>query len=44
MDALTPSKCQFPLTFSVGKPVVLADTVSTYWVFYGKVKLDRMGY
>jgi cytochrome d ubiquinol oxidase subunit II len=27
-----------------GLPVVLAYTVSIYWIFRGKVKLDRMSY
>ena len=28
----------------MGIPVVLAYTVSIYWTFRGKVKLDRMSY
>ncbi|HTB82758.1 MAG TPA: cytochrome d ubiquinol oxidase subunit II [Candidatus Sulfotelmatobacter sp.] len=28
----------------IGIPVVLAYTVSTYWIFRGKVKVDRMSY
>jgi cytochrome d ubiquinol oxidase subunit II len=28
----------------IGLPVVLAYTVSIYWIFRGKVKLDRMSY
>lgn len=28
----------------IGVPIVLAYTVSIYWVFRGKVKLDRMSY
>jgi cytochrome d ubiquinol oxidase subunit II len=28
----------------VGVPIVLAYTVSIYWIFRGKVKLDRMSY
>jgi len=28
----------------IGIPVVLAYTVSIYWIFRGKVKLDRMSY
>jgi cytochrome d ubiquinol oxidase subunit II len=28
----------------IGVPVVLAYTVSIYWIFRGKVKLDRMSY
>jgi len=29
---------------AIGLPVVLAYTVSIYWIFRGKVKLDRMSY
>jgi cytochrome bd ubiquinol oxidase subunit II len=29
---------------AIGVPVVLAYTVSIYWIFRGKVKLDRMSY
>ena len=33
------------LTIAVlGIPIVLAYTVSIYWIFRGKVKLDRMSY
>ena len=28
----------------IGVPVVFAYTVSIYWIFRGKVKLDRMSY
>jgi len=28
----------------VGVPVVLAYTVSIYWIFRGKVKLEKMSY
>jgi cytochrome bd ubiquinol oxidase subunit II len=28
----------------IGVPVVLAYTVSIYWIFRGKVKLDKMSY
>jgi cytochrome d ubiquinol oxidase subunit II len=28
----------------IGVPVVLAYTVSIYWIFRGKVRLDRMSY
>lgn len=28
----------------LGLPLVLAYTVSIYWIFRGKVKLDRMSY
>jgi cytochrome d ubiquinol oxidase subunit II len=28
----------------IGVPIVLAYTVSIYWIFRGKVKLDRMSY
>jgi cytochrome d ubiquinol oxidase subunit II len=28
----------------IGVPVVLAYTVSIYWIFQGKVKLDKMSY
>jgi cytochrome d ubiquinol oxidase subunit II len=28
----------------IGLPVVLAYTVSIYWIFRGKVKLDKMSY
>ena len=28
----------------IGVPVVLAYTVSIYWIFRGKVQLDRMSY
>ena len=28
----------------IGVPVVVAYTVSIYWIFRGKVKLDRMSY
>ena len=27
-----------------GVPVVIAYTISIYWIFRGKVKLDRMSY
>jgi cytochrome d ubiquinol oxidase subunit II len=29
---------------ATGVPVVLAYTVSIYWIFRGKVRLDRMSY
>jgi len=28
----------------VGVPIVLAYTVCIYWIFRGKVKMDRMSY
>ena len=28
----------------IGVPIVLAYTISIYWIFRGKVKLDRMSY
>jgi cytochrome d ubiquinol oxidase subunit II len=28
----------------LGLPVVLAYTISIYWIFRGKVRLDRMSY
>jgi cytochrome d ubiquinol oxidase subunit II len=28
----------------VGVPIVLAYTVSIYWIFRGKAKLDKMSY
>jgi cytochrome d ubiquinol oxidase subunit II len=28
----------------IGVPIVLAYTVSIYWIFRGRVKLDRMSY
>jgi len=28
----------------IGVPIVLAYTVSIYWIFRGKVRLDRMSY
>jgi cytochrome d ubiquinol oxidase subunit II len=28
----------------IGMPVVIAYTVSIYWIFRGKVKLDRLSY
>jgi cytochrome d ubiquinol oxidase subunit II len=28
----------------IGMPIVLAYTVSIYWIFRGKVKLDKMSY
>jgi cytochrome d ubiquinol oxidase subunit II len=28
----------------IGVPIVLAYTVSIYWIFRGKVKLDKMSY
>jgi cytochrome d ubiquinol oxidase subunit II len=28
----------------IGVPIVLAYTLSIYWIFRGKVKLDRMSY
>jgi len=28
----------------IGVPVVLTYTVSIYWIFRGKVKLDKMSY
>jgi len=28
----------------IGVPAVLAYTVSVYWIFRGKVKLDKMSY
>ena len=33
------------LTIAIlGVPIVLAYTLSIYWIFRGKVKLDRMSY
>ena len=29
---------------TLGVPIVLAYTVSIYWIFRGKVKLDKMSY
>jgi cytochrome d ubiquinol oxidase subunit II len=29
---------------AIGVPAVLAYTMSIYWIFRGKVKLDRMSY
>ncbi len=28
----------------IGVPIVIAYTISIYWIFRGKVKLDRMSY
>jgi len=28
----------------IGVPIVIACTVCIYWIFRGKVKLDRMSY
>jgi cytochrome d ubiquinol oxidase subunit II len=28
----------------IGVPIVIAYTVCIYWIFRGKVKLDRMSY
>jgi cytochrome d ubiquinol oxidase subunit II len=41
----SPKTLAIMLTIAlIGVPVVLAYTVSIYWIFRGKVKLDRMSY
>jgi len=43
--ASSPKTLGIMLTIAIiGVPIVLAYTVSIYWVFRGKVKLDRMSY
>jgi cytochrome d ubiquinol oxidase subunit II len=43
--ASSPKTLGIMLTIAlIGIPVVLAYTVSIYWVFRGKVKLDKMSY
>ena len=43
--ASSPKTLGIMLTIAaIGVPVVLAYTVSIYWIFRGKVKLDRMSY
>ena len=43
--ASSPKTLGIMLTIAViGVPVVLAYTVSIYWIFRGKVKLDQMSY
>ncbi len=43
--ASSPRTLGIMLTIAlIGLPVVLAYTVSIYWIFRGKVKLDRMSY
>jgi cytochrome d ubiquinol oxidase subunit II len=43
--ASSPKTLGIMLTIAIiGLPIVLAYTVSIYWVFRGKVKLDRMSY
>jgi cytochrome d ubiquinol oxidase subunit II len=44
-SASSPKTLGIMLTFAViGVPIVLAYTVSIYWIFRGKVTLDRMSY
>ena len=43
--ASSPTTLKIMLVIAcIGLPVVLAYTVSIYWIFRGKVKLDRMSY
>jgi cytochrome bd ubiquinol oxidase subunit II len=43
--ASSPKTLGMMLTIAlIGVPIVLAYTVSIYWIFRGKVKLDRMSY
>lgn len=43
--ASSPRTLAIMLTIAIiGIPIVLAYTVSIYWIFRGKVKLDRMSY
>jgi cytochrome d ubiquinol oxidase subunit II len=43
--ASSPKTLGIMLTIAlIGVPLVLAYTVSIYWIFRGKVKLDRMSY
>ncbi|HOX57785.1 MAG TPA: cytochrome d ubiquinol oxidase subunit II [Candidatus Paceibacterota bacterium] len=43
--ASSPKTLSIMLTIAaIGLPVVLAYTVSIYWIFRGKVRLDRMSY
>jgi cytochrome d ubiquinol oxidase subunit II len=43
--ASSPKTLRVMLTIAlIGLPVVLAYTVSIYWIFRGKVKLDKMSY
>jgi len=44
-SASSPKTLGIMLTIAaIGVPVVVAYTVSIYWIFRGKVKLDRMSY
>ena len=43
--ASSPKTLGIMLTIAlIGVPIVLAYTVSIYWIFRGKVKLDKMSY
>jgi cytochrome d ubiquinol oxidase subunit II len=43
--ASSPKTLAIMLTIAlIGLPVVLAYTVSIYWIFRGKVRLDKMSY
>jgi cytochrome d ubiquinol oxidase subunit II len=43
--ASSPKTLGIMLTVAlIGVPLVLAYTVSIYWIFRGKVKIDRMSY
>jgi cytochrome d ubiquinol oxidase subunit II len=43
--ASSPKTLGIMLTIAlIGMPIVLAYTVSIYWIFRGKVKLDKMSY
>ncbi len=43
--ASSPKTLGIMLTIAlIGVPVVLTYTVSIYWIFRGKVKLDKMSY
>lgn len=34
----------FALTFAIGVPIVIAYTISIYWIFRGKVQRDHLVY
>ena len=43
--ASSPKTLRIMLNIALtGVPVVLAYTVSIYWIFRGKVRMDRMSY
>jgi cytochrome d ubiquinol oxidase subunit II len=43
--ASSPKTLSIMLTIAIiGVPIVIAYTLSIYWIFRGKVRLDRMSY